>query len=85
MRILVLAAAAALPLTGCFMSRDRINEPLVKQNIDALDRLASEAAANERLKLALDLHDTAIQWRWKAAKPLHITATPRRICTTRWT
>lgn len=34
--------------------------PIV-QNIDALDRLASEAAANERLKLALDLHDTAIQ------------------------
>ena len=34
--------------------------PMV-QNIDALDRLASEAASNERLRLALDLHDTAIQ------------------------
>ena len=37
MRTLVIAAAAALLLTGCFMSRDRINEPLVKQNIDALE------------------------------------------------
>ena len=34
--------------------------PMV-QNIDALDRLANEAASNERRKLALDLHDTAIQ------------------------
>ncbi len=36
MRTLVVAAAAALLLTGCFMSRDRINEPLEKQRIDAL-------------------------------------------------
>jgi len=36
MRTHVVAAAAALLLTGCFMSRDRINEPLVKQQIDAL-------------------------------------------------
>ncbi|HSV60864.1 MAG TPA: histidine kinase [Variovorax sp.] len=34
--------------------------PMV-QNVDALDRLAGEAASNERHKLALDLHDTAIQ------------------------
>ena len=48
MRTLVVAAAAALLLTGCFMSRDRINEPLVKQNIDALvigKSTASEIAA----------------------------------------
>lgn len=33
----------------------------VIENIDLLDRMASEAAAQERGKLALDLHDTAIQ------------------------
>lgn len=36
MRTPVVAAAAALLLSGCFMSRDRINEPFDKQRIDAL-------------------------------------------------
>ncbi|RIX81982.1 sensor histidine kinase [Acidovorax cavernicola] len=33
----------------------------VIETIEVLDRMASEAASTERLKIALDLHDTAIQ------------------------
>ena len=33
----------------------------VIETIEVLDRMASEAAATERLKFALDLHDTAVQ------------------------
>lgn len=33
----------------------------VIESIDLLDRMASEAASQERRKIALDLHDTAIQ------------------------
>ncbi|MDR6539072.1 histidine kinase [Variovorax soli] len=33
----------------------------VVENIELLDRMASDAASQERLKIALDLHDTAIQ------------------------
>ncbi|WP_240531368.1 sensor histidine kinase [Variovorax boronicumulans] len=33
----------------------------VIETIEVLDRMASEAAATERLKISLDLHDTAVQ------------------------
>jgi len=33
----------------------------VVENIELLDRMASDAASQERLKIALDLHDTAVQ------------------------
>jgi outer membrane protein assembly factor BamE (lipoprotein component of BamABCDE complex) len=48
MRTLVVAAAAACLLSGCFISRDLVNEPLVREEIDALSvgtSTASDVAA----------------------------------------
>jgi signal transduction histidine kinase len=39
------------------------NELVAIARIDLLDRIASDAAAHERKRIALDLHDTAIQSR----------------------
>jgi signal transduction histidine kinase len=44
-----------------FLARIAAQELLIVDRIDLLDRIASDAAALERKKIALDLHDTAIQ------------------------
>jgi signal transduction histidine kinase len=44
-----------------FLARIAAQELLAIDRIELLDRIASDAAALERKKIALDLHDTAIQ------------------------
>jgi signal transduction histidine kinase len=44
-----------------FLARIAARELLAIDRIDLLDRIASDSAALERKKIALDLHDTAIQ------------------------
>jgi signal transduction histidine kinase len=61
-RIYVIAATRHLrPADASFLARIAAHELVAIDRIDLLDHLASDAAALERKKLALDLHDTAIQ------------------------
>ncbi|MGZ5200077.1 MAG: sensor histidine kinase [Telluria sp.] len=61
-RIYIIAGARHLACADAlFLARIAAQELVAIDRIDLLDHLASDAAALERKKLALDLHDTAIQ------------------------
>ncbi|MES2902253.1 MAG: histidine kinase [Pseudomonadota bacterium] len=61
-RIYVTAGARLLGRADAlFLARIAAKELLAIDRIELLDRIASDAAALERKKIALDLHDTAIQ------------------------
>lgn len=61
-RVFVTAATRHLGRgDALFLARIAAQELHAIDSIDLLDRIASDAAASERKKIALDLHDTAIQ------------------------
>jgi signal transduction histidine kinase len=61
-RIFVTAGARRLGRgDALFLARIAARELLAIDRIDFLDRIATDAAAQERKKIGLDLHDTAIQ------------------------
>ncbi|WP_460826390.1 sensor histidine kinase, partial [Massilia terrae] len=61
-RVYVIAASRHLGRADAlFLARIAAHELAAIDRIGLLDRLASDAAALERKKIALDLHDTAIQ------------------------
>ena len=60
-RIYVVSATSLSKTDALFLSHIGAQAFPVIENIDLLDRLASQAASREREKMARDLHDTAIQ------------------------
>jgi signal transduction histidine kinase len=61
-RVYVIAATRHLDRADAlFLARIASQELVAIDRIDVLDRIATDAAALERKKIALDLHDTAIQ------------------------
>ncbi|MFL6674054.1 MAG: sensor histidine kinase [Massilia sp.] len=61
-RIYITAGTRHLgPGEALFLARIAAQDLLAIDRIDLLDRIASDSAAAERSKIALDLHDTAIQ------------------------
>ncbi|MCC7702190.1 histidine kinase [Janthinobacterium sp. GW460P] len=60
-RIFIVSATSMSKTDALFLSHIGAQAFPVIENIDLLDRLASQAASREREKIARDLHDTAVQ------------------------